>query len=183
MPSFCQTNGTTDITPSTRSGTPPKDCAWGRCEMVMATTTSFSLAPMEWRWYEGYPKLNFKIVPPDGPPTRETAVAISVSESVLEQEVVSAIGDVPYYHVRVGKPGLDMVRSASDLVSFRKCWRDLLTMIRNHHGPSTVVHLFPAVPNSIGIEMGRVTLPKSHPEFKVWDHQRDKGGYIFSFSV
>ena len=48
--------------------------------------------------------------------------------------------------------------------------------IRATHGPDCTVHLFPALPNSLAVEVGRVLLPKADPAIRVYD--RNVSGFV-----
>jgi hypothetical protein len=46
------------------------------------------------------------------------------------------------------------------------------------HGSDCSVHIFPAVPVPIAIACGQDILPKSDPTIIVYDHDKNKGGFI-----
>jgi hypothetical protein len=47
--------------------------------------------------------------------------------------------------------------------------------ILDGHGEQATIHIFPAVPVSVAIEIGRVRMPKSDLPLVVYDNIREKG--------
>ena len=122
---------------------------------------------------------NYTLIRPE--PAEEcsdVAVCLSLSGSVQMAEVERVVGaDMATYVLTISNPRVDFLRAKDQLELFRVEWRRLLTEVREIHGPSVKIHLFPAVPNSIAVEAGRTLLPKSDPEIIVYDHDRDHGGF------
>ncbi len=49
--------------------------------------------------------------------------------------------------------------------------------ISKRHGRGARIHLFPAVPVSAAVEIGRVWMPKADLPMTIYDEHRDKGGF------
>ena len=62
-------------------------------------------------------------------------------------------------------------------------WRALLTRIKRDHSPDCSISLFPAVPISVAVQLGRVLLPKADPVIRVYDYRRDDGGFRYALTV
>jgi len=69
------------------------------------------------------------------------------------------------------------VRTREQVADFRTAVRGLFPRIRKAHGARATVHVFPALPNSLAVEFGRVLLPKADPRIEVYDLNRDQGGW------
>ena len=111
-------------------------------------------------------------------PCDGVTVRLSISGRVHPSEVHEALGDgMPDYELTISNPSRTAIRSKEQLELFRHEWRSLLTRIREDHGPSCEVHLFPAVPNSVAVEIGRTVLPKIEPTLHVYDCDHDLGGF------
>lgn len=142
--------------------------------------------PAGWTWQpfddEGF---NYTLTHPEAiAPCDGVTVRLSISGRVHFAEVHRAVGDtMPDYELTISSPSRTAIRSQEQLELFRNEWRALLTRIRENHGPSCEVHLFPAVPNSIAVEIGRTLLPKIEPTLRVYDCDHDLGGFHHSLTV
>ncbi|MCL2824180.1 MAG: SAVED domain-containing protein [Polyangiaceae bacterium] len=110
-------------------------------------------------------------------------LVFSVSDAVDVDALGAVIPDAPRYVIRVPEPKTDLVRTREQLDAFRKSVRGLLPLIRNQHGANVIVHVFPALPNSLAVEFGRVLLPKSDPHMKVYDLNRASGGWSYALTL
>jgi len=135
-----------------------------------------------WKWREDGAQV-WSTLEPKGASGAEVAVGVSVSGDVHSTEIETALGQkLPVYEFRVATPGLDVLATKAMLAEFRSAWRTLLTTLRSIHGESCRAHVFPAVPNSVAIEMGRTMLPKSNPTLEVWDRQQ-VGGFVHALTL
>lgn len=116
--------------------------------------------------------------------SESVAVRLSLSGDVQRAGVEKALGyRPPLYTITIDEPGRDFLDSEKELERFRKEWMSLLAEIRGAHGANVEIHLFPAVPNSVAIEIGRTQLPKSDPPISVYDHNKEKGGFIHALTL
>jgi hypothetical protein len=90
---------------------------------------------------------------------------------------------VPIWRVTASRPQADFVRTPGLLAQFAGLFRQVLHDIRSAHGPGVRVHLFPAVPNSVAVECGKVLLPKADPEIKVYDRNKSGQGWGFALDL
>lgn len=106
------------------------------------------------------------------------AVNLSLSGVIHATEVAKTIGrEIPTYTLRIAQPTRDFLRAKEQLELFRSHWHRMLAEIRSMHGEDCEIHLFPAVPCSVAVEIGRSLLPKSDPNMVVYDHDRKFGGF------
>jgi hypothetical protein len=74
-------------------------------------------------------------------------------------------------------PGPAIVSSPETLADFDRALRRFLVDVETKHGKPSEVHLFPAVPVSAAIAVGRVLMPDISPAWRVYD--RDDAGRFF----
>ena len=86
--------------------------------------------------------------------------------------------DVSIWAINIDNPHNDIVRRPEDLAAFRRLFRSVLSSIKDHHGPNVSVCLFPAVPVSIAVEIGRVWMPKADLPVRIFDESRADGGFV-----
>ena len=116
--------------------------------------------------------------------SESVAVRLSLSGDVRRADVEKALGCRPLlYTITIDKPRRDFLRLEDELKRFRKEWMSLLAEIRGAHGADVEIHLFPAVPNSVAIEIGRTQLPKSDPPISIYDHDKEQAGFIHALTL
>lgn len=141
----------------------------------------------DWRWQPlGDEAFDYAISRPGDTAgtTSRVAVNLSLSGTVLEAEIARVMGeDVPTYTMTIARPGRDFLRAKEQLELFSNEWSRLLTEIRANHGEECAIHLFPAVPCAIAVEIGRALLPKSDPRLLVYHHDARRGGFSYALTV
>jgi len=68
-------------------------------------------------------------------------------------------------------------RAFRQLRLFRQQFRLLLDRVKARHGQDVVLHVFPAVPLSVAVEIGRVWMPKADLPLCIYDQNRKLGGF------
>lgn len=155
-------------------------------DIVTADVFQCHRAPKGWSWQpladDGF---NFTTLTPDNPAhASEVAINLSLSGTIHQEEIDHVLGrQIPTYTITVASPGPTVLYAREQLELFQSEWRALLTAIRGAHGPQVAVHLFPTVPNSVAVEIGRGLLPKADPPIHVYDLNRTAGGFQFTLTV
>ena len=73
------------------------------------------------------------------------------------------------------------MQSKHQLSSFRKCVRQLMVDIKSKHGNDAPLHIFPAMPVSCSVELGRARIPKADMPWIIYD--QDFGTQEFNKSI
>lgn len=128
-----------------------------------------------WSWANDGKLLAFK-VDQSSKPAKKVALKLGVSAIITDERIQSVIGvDVPIWSVTSDPVGNDVMRNASDLREFRRLMRGLYDNIKSVNGEDAEIHVFPAVPVSVAIELGRVRMPKSDLPLVMYDNIIEKG--------
>jgi len=90
---------------------------------------------------------------------------------------------MPTYTMTIARPDRNFLRAKEQLELFRNEWSRLLADIRAAHGEHCTIHLFPAVPCAVAVEIGRALLPKSDPRVLVYNHNRSRDGFSLALTV
>ncbi|MCL4280588.1 MAG: SAVED domain-containing protein, partial [Ignavibacteriaceae bacterium] len=126
-----------------------------------------------WRWENIQDNLfDYAIDYPQivGKPTKCVAVNLSLSGTIHSGEIIQSVGaGVPIYTIRISNPRRDFLIAKEYLELFANRWHRLLSDIRKIHGPSSEILLFPAVPNSVAVEIGRALRPKIDPSIHIYN--------------
>ena len=80
-------------------------------------------------------------------------------------------------------PHNDFMKSRDQLSLFRQAFRRLLDTIKAENGQDVLLHVFPAVPVSVAVEVGRVWMPKADLPMRVYDQNRQNGGFKVAFDI
>lgn len=138
--------------------------------------------PPDWRWQETPDGFAFHIEEPAE--THATvALNLSLSATIENARVTNTLGegDLSIWRMTIPEPNNDFLRSRDQLRLFRQEFRILLDRIKARHGQDVVLHVFPAVPVSVAVEIGRVWMPKADLPFCIYDQNRKLGGFTKAF--
>jgi hypothetical protein len=131
--------------------------------------------PAGWTWARDRAPLEFRVIPP-AKGGSATALVLSISATITPQRISAVLGeDVAVWEITVDTPHNDVIRSPADLQGFRSTLRAAFNNIKEVQGGSATIHVFPAVPVSIAVEIGRVWMPKADLALALYDETRDRG--------
>ncbi len=133
--------------------------------------------PADWRWQEHPEGFDYRIVEPD---TCADVVALNLSLSAtINNNRISHTLTEPHsiWVLTIDNLNNDFLRSRLQLQMFRTKFRKLLDRIKAKHGESAVIHLFPAVPVSVAVEIGRVWMPKADLPIKIYEQNKKLDGF------
>lgn len=153
------------------------------CDIVPATVHQRHREPATWRWASDGPPIVFRTVEPDHRRTGAVALKLGVSATVNNERLQAALGgSAAIWSLCADEPHNDILRRADDQATFRRELRRLYDRIKARHGEGTLLHLFPALPASLAVEVGRVWMPKSDLPLRLYDNHRSRG-FIPAFDI
>jgi hypothetical protein len=98
---------------------------------------------------------------------------LSISAHISDDDIFRVLGkDISIWKVTINNPNNDCVRNKNHLSVFRAIFRKTLDDIKTTHGSDKIINLFPAVPVSIAVEIGRVWMPKADLPIIIYDRNR-----------
>jgi len=128
-----------------------------------------------WKWAEDEPPVNFQVNQGKPGPQR-VALKLAISASIDDSRVTSVLGDdISIWEVTCPSPHNDVMRREVDLSSYRRLIWQTLEQIKEKHGLEAKLSIFPAIPVSCAIELGRVWQPKAHLAFDIFDQSGPNG--------
>lgn len=140
--------------------------------------------PATWSWQTRTPKFTYQVSPSDDSAKTKVALILSLSANVLPERIHAVLGDdVAIWSIQHNDPHNDFLRSKSQLQDFRRVMRRTFNQIKAVHGEKAQLHVFPAVPVSVAIEIGRVWQPKADLPFVVYDQNRNGGGFVPALTI
>jgi len=139
--------------------------------------------PAGWLW-QSHPKgFKYRTLRPKtvkGVP----ALVLALSAPIKDERILKKLGDdAAIWRIAVPRPDNDFLKSAEQLRQFRDLIRPLLDEIKDRHSKGIMLHVFPAAPVSVCVELGRAIQPKAHMPMRLWDENKDEGGFIHAFDI
>lgn len=126
--------------------------------------------PKGWLWQSCEDDFDYIIHKPtdhDGVP----ALIISLSDHVSHERITRVLGEkTSIWEITIENPHNDFMQAKQQLSLFRKKLRGLIVEIKQVHGEATPLHIFPVMPVSCAIELGRVRMPKADMPWLIYDH-------------
>ncbi|RYE15555.1 MAG: SAVED domain-containing protein, partial [Sphingobacteriaceae bacterium] len=80
-------------------------------------------------------------------------------------------------------PGNDFLRSKELLGKFRSIMRKAFDQIKQVHGQNNLLHVFPAMPVSTAVELGRVRMPKADLPMIIYDQNNKHKAFISTINL
>lgn len=138
--------------------------------------------PSDWVWQEHHSDFEFIIKRPENI-CKSVALKLSLSATIDDSRLINVLGgNASIWELTIREPHNDFLKSREQLRLFRQIFRRLLDEIKVIHGQNSLLHLFPACPVSIALEIGRVWMPKADLPICIYDQNRSRGGFIKAFN-
>jgi hypothetical protein len=139
--------------------------------------------PADWRWQDHPNGFDYVIKKPIGE-RGVPALVLALSATILDDRITAVLGtETTIWRVTVPRPNNDFLKSRQQLQRFRELMRGLLDEIKARHGEEALIHVFPAVPVAIAVEMGRVLMPKADLPLRIYDENKVLGGFVHALDL
>jgi hypothetical protein len=138
--------------------------------------------PKGWRWAADEEPIRYTLERPttlSGTP----ALVIGISATIDRERITSVLGDACIWEIRAQGAHNDIMRRPEDLAAFRRLLREVFDEIKAEHGENTSIALFPAVPLSAAVEIGRVWMPKADLPLVIYEQNRELGGFLTALTI
>lgn len=134
--------------------------------------------PADWKWRNEPQAFDYRVHVLGNAASKKVALVLAMSADVVPERIHSVLGsDIAIWTVTHAKPGNDYLQSKLQLDEFRRTIREVFNQIKREHGEDADLHLFPAVPVSVAVELGRTWMPKADLPFQIYDQNRSSGGF------
>ncbi|WP_205774547.1 SAVED domain-containing protein [Alkalicoccus luteus] len=133
--------------------------------------------PQSWEWQPHPEEFEFTIRKSKNY-SSVVALNISLSATINNERITDVLGeDISIWTITIDHPYNDFLKSKEQLQMFRETFRKALNEIKAVHDSAKELHVFPALPVSIGIEIGRIRMPKADLPFVIYDENKKNGGF------
>lgn len=144
-------------------------------DIVPANVYQLHREPAGWRWAKDGPHIQYQIHKPQHL-GKAIALKLALSATVTDDRITTVLGDdVAIWAVTTPLANNDMMRYPDDLREFRKVMRSVYNEIKATHGADATINIFPAIPVSAAVEVGRVWMPKADLPLVIYDESRGNG--------
>lgn len=152
-------------------------------DIPSAETYQLHREPPGWRWQENPPDFHYIVTEP-ADSSHAPALVLALSATITDDRITSVLkGGASVWRLTIPEPHNDYLKSRMQLRQFRQTIRPLLDRIKARHGHGAVLHVFPAVPLAVVVELGRVLMPKADLPLRIYDENRDLGGFVHALDI
>jgi hypothetical protein len=153
------------------------------CDIVPTDVYQLHREPPGWSWPNNGEKIRFRLRAPQcaaGP----VALVLGLSATIADSRITDVLGsDAAIWSIEAEDPHNDIMKRPADLAEFRRLVRSTFNQIKARHGDRSVINLFPAMPVSAAVEVGRVWMPKADLPLNLYDQNRTFGGFVHALSI
>jgi hypothetical protein len=135
--------------------------------------------PNTWKWRPDseFEDVRYKVGNPDTNHVR-VAINLSLSGNITEDRIHRVLGqEVSIFTVSIEEPFNDFMKCKKHLHGFSQTIRKLFNRIKVVYGAEVPINIFPAVPVSAAIEIGRVWMPKADMPLFLYDENTASEGF------
>ena len=139
--------------------------------------------PSTWKWQTAPCGIDYILHEPTDK-TKIPVLIFSLSATVTPDRVEKILGNnVSIWEITIsGTPNNDFLKTETLLFGFRQIARHTFDKIKLHHG-CIDLHIFPAMPVSASVELGRVWMPKADMPMIIYDENKTKRGFYKTLTI
>lgn len=131
--------------------------------------------PKTWRWQVSGENIVYKVIKPESVKPA-VALNISLSATINNDRIEKVLGtDCSIYTLTIDKPFNDYLKTKKHLDDFTIAIRESFNLIKSDYNAETPLHIFPAMPVSAAVELGRRWMPKADMPLIIYDE--NNGGF------
>jgi hypothetical protein len=138
--------------------------------------------PPNWKWQTNSKHAEFVIEEP-GTITGEPALIVSLSATVIRSRVEAVLRSPTLWKLSHPSPHNDILKTKQQSSAFRVAARRLMDRIKARHGQEATIHVFPAMPVALAVELGRIIMPKADLPLRIYDENRSTGGFSVAIEL
>ena len=153
------------------------------CDISDATVHQLHREPKGWDWRPDEGAVAFRTREPRDAGS-DVVLVLGVSATVADDRITAVLGaHAAIWAIEAEGAHNDIMRRPDDLAAFRRLLRQTFDAIKARHGESSTIHVFPALPVSAAVEVGRVWMPKADLPMVVYDQNRRIGGFTRAIAI
>ena len=152
-------------------------------DIPTATVYQLHRSPPDWVWDNNQEKIEYSLIKAEKK-SSDIALILSLSQKIDPMKIIEVIGeDIPLWIITIDEPNNEFLKNRKQLEEFRILFKKFLSEIKYNNGDTTTIHIFPAVPVSVAIEIGRARLPKVDLPMIIYDYNKKRGGFVKALHI
>jgi hypothetical protein len=109
---------------------------------------------------------------------------LAFSAPVTADRITSVLDqNAAIWTLTVPSPHKEIVKSPAQLSEMRGLFRRVFDEIKAVHGQGTRLHVFPVMPVSLAVELGRARSPKAEMPWRIYDQVGALGGFVPALEI
>ena len=139
--------------------------------------------PKTWNLIETYDTIEYEIISPNKH-HEIVAINLSLSATINNDRITNVLGDdCSIFTITIKNPFNDFLKAKNQLFDFSEKIRILLNEIKSRYEAQTPIHIFPAMPVAIAIELGRAWMPKADMPLIIYDENTANSGFFKALEI
>lgn len=112
------------------------------------------------------------------------ALVIDLSAEIIDDRITSVLGDVcTVFHLTIDEPNRLFVRNKHIQDEFVRSFRAVMERIKNEYPEAKMIHIFPAMPQSLAIRAGMDYMPKADLPVTIYEQVSVEKGFIETLTI
>ena len=137
-----------------------------------------------WKWPAGAPAAPEVQIWRPSSANGQPALVLAFSAPVTADRITSILGqDAAIWTLTVPSPHKEIVKSPAQLSEMRAIFSRVFDEIKAMHGQDTLLHVFPVMPVSLAVELGRARSPKAEMPWRIYDQVGALGGFVPALEI
>lgn len=99
----------------------------------------------------------------------EIALVICISDNINDTRIQSVITNSDVWKITVENPNMNIIKNRNMVDDFSLVMMKAFATIKEKYGIDKPIHIFPAMPVSLAIQLGRVWMPKANNSLVIYD--------------
>ncbi len=138
----------------------------------------------KWTWPDDDSMVNFIAQKTKCSSDDVIALVIDLSAPIVDERITKALGDeCSIYHLSIDEPNRLFVRNPSIQDAFVKAFRAIMETIKNENPECRLIHVFPAMPQSLAIRAGMDYMPKADLLMLIYEQGGAEKGFIETITI
>jgi hypothetical protein len=152
------------------------------CDISAAEAYQLHREPPTWRWQNDPEDFEYIIREP-ALKTGTPALVFSLSATVGDDRIQTLLPDAAIWRITVPDPNNDFLKGRGQARRFRETVRRVLDRLKAVHGETAIIHVFPAMPVALAIDLGRIIMPKADLPLRIYDQNQKLGGFVHALDL
>lgn len=138
----------------------------------------------KWTWPEDDSSVDFYFRKTREGDSSVLALVIDLSAQIVDERITDVLGKgCTIYHLTINEPNLRFVKNKTIQESFVQSFRKAMEMLKNDNPRCDVIHVFPAIPQSLAIRAGMDYMPKADLPMIIYEQVSSDIGFIETITI